>query len=286
MSYDLFFNFPQAAQRSAVDEYFTRRQLYKIDSAVVYENPDTGVYFVLEFRNEEGDPNRVVGASLNLNYFRPHIFGLEAEPEIRAFVERFDLAIDDPQMHGMAQGPYTSAGFYSGWNAGNAFGYRAITAENKGPFLSYPEKKAEAVWSWNKQKRALQTRIGESMFVPTVMFATIDGRVQSIVVWGDGIPTLMPLTDVVLVVRDKFAPKPLFRAKQGKDHCLVSPGDLNGLLGPSTDEGYALPVRVPNYIDPGADIVRWIGKLQAFSGDLKLVRPDQVLSEELLKASA
>ena len=29
--------------------------------------------------------------SFNLNYFRPHVFSLEAEPELAAFVESFDL---------------------------------------------------------------------------------------------------------------------------------------------------------------------------------------------------
>lgn len=99
MSYDLFFTFPKPTQRSVVEKYFASRPHYQINGSVVYQSQDTGVYFVFEFRSDTDD-HQLVGASLNLNYFRPHIFGLEAEQEIRAFVECFQPSIEDPQMHG------------------------------------------------------------------------------------------------------------------------------------------------------------------------------------------
>ncbi|CBJ41108.1 hypothethical protein (plasmid) [Ralstonia solanacearum CMR15] len=281
MSYDLFFTFPQPAQRSAVEEYFGPRPHYQLNGSAVYESRDTGVYFLFEFQASEDDPNQLVGASLNVNYFRPHIFGLEAEPEVRAFVEHFQLGVEDPQMHGMGQGPYTAEGFLSGWNAGNAFAYEAITAQNKGPFLSCPEAKLEAAWRWNQTKSAVQQKLEERMFVPTIMFANIGGELQSVVVWGDGIPTLMPPTDAIIVVRDELAPKPLFRPRT-KDTCVIASSDLADLFGPFAEQGYAMPVRVPTYDKPTRDVTKFFGSLRAFTGQLQIVSVDNVLSQELL----
>jgi hypothetical protein len=281
MSYDLFFTFPQPTQRSVVEKYFARRPHYQLNGSAVYQNRDTRVYFAFEFRPSDDDPTLLVGAALNLNYFRPHIFGLEAEPEVRAFVEYFQPAIEDPQMQGMGQGPYTAEGFLSGWNCGNAFAYEAITTQNKGPFLSYPELKLEAAWRWNQTKAVLQQKLGEMLFVPTIMFANIDGELQSVLVWADGIPTLMPPTDSVIVVRDELAPKPFFRSRT-KDTCVVASSDLTDILGAFVEHGHAMPVRMPTYEKPPADITRFVGRLRAFRGQLQIVSVDNVLSGELL----
>jgi len=281
MSYDLFFTFPKPIPRSLVEEYFASRPHYQNNGSVVYQNQDTGVYFVFELHSDTDDDDQLVGASLNLNYFRPHIFGLEAEPEIRAFVECFQPNIEDPQMHGMGEGPFTPDGFLAGWNAGNAFAYESITSQQEGPFLSCPEAKLEAAWRWNKAKAATQESCGDMLFVPSILFVTVDGQLQSAVVWGDGIPTLMPPTDAVIVFRDKLAPKPFFRSRM-KDTCIVSPDSLDSLLGPFVEKGYALPVRVPNYEKPSRDIAKFFGNLRAFAGQLQVVSVDQVLTEDML----
>ncbi len=70
--WNLFFTFRQPTQRSAVEEYFGRRPHYQLNGSAVYQSRDTGVYFLFEFRAGKDDPNQLVGASLNVNYFRPH----------------------------------------------------------------------------------------------------------------------------------------------------------------------------------------------------------------------
>jgi hypothetical protein len=281
MSYDLFFTFPQPTERRVVEQYFAGRPNYQLNGSPTYQSQDTGVYFNFEFRPSDDDPTHLLGAALNVNYFRPHVFGLEAEPEVRAFVEHFQLAIEDPQMHGMGQGPYTADGFLSGWNCGNAVAYEAIAAQHKGSFLSCPESKLEAAWRWNRTRAALQQKLGERVFVPMIMFANIGGELQSLLVWADGIATLMPPTDSVMVVRDQLAPKRLFRPR-AKDTCVVASSDLADFLGPFVEHGYAMPVRMPTYDKPTSGITRFIGRLSAFTGQLQLVPVDQVLSEELL----
>ena len=39
-----------------------------------------------------------------LNFYRPHIFGLEAELEVRAFVKALNLFVSDPHIGGMGEG--------------------------------------------------------------------------------------------------------------------------------------------------------------------------------------
>ena len=281
MSYDLFFTFPQPVSKMEVETYFLGRPNFQCNGAAVYENADTGVYFSFNFETDDSVQARRLRVAFNLNYFRPHIFGLEAEAEVRAFIERFQASVEDPQMHGMGQGPYSTEKFFSGWNAGNAFGYQAITAQNKGPHLACPEAKMEAAWRWNSAKRVMQQKFADTLFVPTVMFGTVDGQLHSLVVWGDGIPMLMPQTDLVIIVRDQLAPKPFF-GQRSKDMCLLRPDELDGLLGQFSEMGYPRPTRLIEHIEPSREITKFIGKLSPFKGQLKVVPVHTVLSQELL----
>src|SRR5262245_23974370 len=120
MSYDLFFYRDKeqpAIPGTAFQKYFRARAHYQVkDSQAWYENEDSGVYFSFDYRErkeEEGTGN----VSFNMNYNRPHIFGLEAELEVSAFVQFFRVLVDDPQDAGMGQGAYTPQGFLQGWNA-------------------------------------------------------------------------------------------------------------------------------------------------------------------------
>ena len=89
MSYDLFFKPRRGdADSSQFAEYFRNRRHYKVDvPEVLYENEDTGVYFMFDLEREpDEDEGTHYPVALNLNYFRPSFFGLEAEPEVTAFV--------------------------------------------------------------------------------------------------------------------------------------------------------------------------------------------------------
>lgn len=128
MSYDLFFIEPEITQEQ-FETYFSGRYHYKVENNQAwYENEDTGVYFCFDYSNEPEEDPEVPNASVafNLNFYRPHFFALEAEPEVQRFVSYFGFKIHDPQTHGMGDGPYSRDGFITGWNYGNEFGYRAI----------------------------------------------------------------------------------------------------------------------------------------------------------------
>jgi hypothetical protein len=282
MSYDLNFSFPTPVARRDVEAWFRKRRNYEVHDSAVYQNGDTGVYFVFNFENDASQPDVLQRIAFNLNYFRPHVFGLEAEPEVRAFIERFEPQMDDPQSNGMGAGPYSTEGFLAGWNHGNAFGYQSILPQQKSQdgLVALPEAKFEAIWRWNHALPDVQSEFGESVFVPRIMMFKVDGALRSVAVWGDGIPTLLPDVDAVLVYRDELAPKPLFRQKV-KDHCLIAPEQLDAVLTPLADEGYALKVRTPTYIDAPKAVRSFIGKLRKTAARLEGVAMDGVLSEEL-----
>lgn len=216
MSYDLYFRRPrEAGPLSAADVlgFFAGRSHYEVDrpaASATYANARTGVYFSFELASPIGDDDSEpddgtldAGVSFNLNYFRPHIFALEAEPELAAFVAHFGLSVDDPQNDGMGRGPYHRDGFLKGWQAGNRFAYRVVARPDAEPPPTLPTAEIERIWHWNRQEEALRARFGGALFIPRITCGVIDGKVVTYAVWGDGIPIALPRVDWVIGVRSK-----------------------------------------------------------------------------------
>ena len=176
MSYDLFFKPQDARQKHSVNtfvDYFKRRKHYNVtDKQAIYQNIATGVYFVFNFDDAgDGEQPNPYPVSFNLNYFRPHIFGLEAEPEVKFFVDTFNLVVDDPQIGGMGEGNYSTQGFLEGWNTGNEFGYQSYLKHSPiedPPTL--PTADIEACWRWNFALPELKQKLTAQIFVPRFMF--------------------------------------------------------------------------------------------------------------------
>src|SRR5262245_51012028 len=133
MSNDLYLYRREGAaplKKKGFNAYFEGRPHFTLnENQAFYKNEKTGIYFSVYYSDGKGcaaeDPN--AGREhlhFNMNYFRPHVFGLEAEPVLTALVKDLDLAISDPQNEGMGDGEYTPEGFLRGWNAGNRFGHQ------------------------------------------------------------------------------------------------------------------------------------------------------------------
>lgn len=268
MSYDLYFRrSPSAGPVPAEDfrRYFAQRPHYTLQNdgdVAFYGNEQTGVYFSFErgAREDEGDDEELAafppddqgdaGVAFNLNYYRPHVFGLEAEPEVRAFVAHFGLSVDDPQIGGMGRDAYSTEGFLNGWNAGNMLGYRSVfgqgLAGTESP-TSLPSAEIQRIWRWNFHTPALQAELGEDVFVPRIMCWQVDGRVVTFATWTDAIPVALPRVDLVVMVRVGLAKRRLWGLLPGKPELLVARWDeLAGLVAraerradPHTD-GYHL----------------------------------------------
>jgi hypothetical protein len=197
MSYDLFLSSRRLSD-AAFSRYFKGRKHYQ--SPGVYENAETGVYFSFGIEKLKtswwsflwGATRQV---SFNINYFRPHVFGLEAAPEVTAFVNAFGCTVEDPQIDGMGSGPYSQEGFLRGWNAGNLLGYQSLAKQsNLNDFLVVEDAWIERVWSWKLRKDVLKNSLAEGHFCPRVSWAKqIDGKQPlALCVWGEGVFSAFP----------------------------------------------------------------------------------------------
>jgi hypothetical protein len=248
MSYDL--RFLVAADQHppeprALREYFRSRRWYEDQGDQLwYANEDTGVYFSFGVgaRDDAPDSEEAAAAvgdglvatclSFNINYFRPHVFGLEAAQELAAVTARVSLLVDDPQVRGMGRGAFGKAGFLAGWDAGNLAAHRALLSSAHDGHVplaphSLPAATLERAWRWNDDRHTLQETLGD-VFVPRISFVQQDGQARTFVVWGDAVPVALPDVDLLLLVRDALAPRRLFR--KTRDICLVATADAEPLL--------------------------------------------------------
>jgi hypothetical protein len=292
LSYDLYFTSRTGVvDRAKILAYFSSRPHYKIDPPqVLYGNEDTGVYFHFEMRdeNKREEPEHYPIA-MNMNYFRPSYFVLEAEPEVTAFVRKFDLIVFDPQMHGMGTGEYDPELLKSGWHHGNEFAYSVMLRDpkkSKNSSSMLPPKRAADVWSlpsasllkawsWNLSQQAAQGRLGETKFVPRVMFVLLEGNVVTAAIWPDGIPIAVPDVDYLIVPRKKLAPR------RTEDRAIVTLKDALPVL-----QKYGTPdmrgTLILNYDTPTGEIATYVTSLPMDKRELKGLSPDQVLDRELV----
>jgi hypothetical protein len=292
MSYDLYFR-PRSG--SFTDEtfrvYFCDRPNYKCEgSQAWYSNEDTGVYFIFELETEQqqqDDDNVPVAhfpVSLNINYLRPSNFILEAEREVTAFVEHFDLLVFDPQIKGMGDGEYNAERLVLGWNYGNEFAYASIlkNERDKREIFHLPTEQLHNAWRWNMSRSQVQINVGESKFVPKIMFIDLGGSTLTAAVWPDGIPVVLPRVDYLFVPRKDLAPTKFFRKKE--DTTLVGWDVAFPVLikhGTQNEDGsFTL-----NYLTPPPDMAKFIKSLPADSGAVVSVSADRVLDREMYERS-
>lgn len=211
MSYDLYLR-PDAFDADAIRDWCMARPNYQVeDDQVTYANPETGVCFTfhIDATTETVDDDEGPGGpsvAFNMNYFRPHTFALEAEPEVAAFLARFPSRIDDPQR--MGDGPYTREGFLEGWNYGNSSTFTIAARQGFDRPLSADPARVEAAWAWNYGRAQLQAEAGENLFVPKIVWLqpTPGADPEPAITWTFGVATLIPeslITRVVLVRQER-----------------------------------------------------------------------------------
>ncbi|MGG6898167.1 hypothetical protein [Rhizobium sp. BR 315] len=204
MSYDLYLNFKPGVRMKDIHSFLAARAHYKANgSRFMYENELTGVYFMLNPSEKKKGFLRSseIKAHIEINYCRPSFFGLEAEIEIAELLKRFPCQIYDPQMNGMGDGPYSGEGFLRGWNGGNEFGMTAVLSQSDAPIWCLPASQLHKAWQWNYSQPIRQASCGDKQFVPQVLYMNVAGYAHTVAVWGDGLPSILPEVDFVLVAR-------------------------------------------------------------------------------------
>jgi len=284
MSYDLYFDRSAEVTLEEFDSYFGKVPHCKVQGTqAVYQNEDTGVYFLFDLATKPEDEGPAHKVSFNLNYFRPHFFGLEAAPELKAVVDAFQFAIHDPQNSGMGDGPFSEEGFLRGWNAGNEVGYRAILQSENAPADVHcrPTAELESIWRWNFEKEAIQGTFGERVFVPRVFWMIADGVLSSAAIWPDGIGELVPAVDLYLIGRERLAPRRLFTRR--KDTCVVPQQEIEAAFGPFDSVKYPLPSRLFDHQQPPAAVRYFVEGIQPKERKRNGISMDQVLNRELVE---
>lgn len=138
-----------------VDAYLKSRRHH--DGLRRYDNPETGVSFGFE-------SNGAHIAVLELNYNRPFAFALEAAEEVAAFLEAFDLEVDDPQDGGMGTGPFSREAMLCSWQRGNDL-FTAALADAGGVLSStqsaygMERSKLRDLWWWNYRRVQTQNSL-------------------------------------------------------------------------------------------------------------------------------
>jgi hypothetical protein len=222
MSHDLYFLRRDEAAReltwTEVRDYFAARPHYETaDGEARYYNEATGVYFQFDWDDEapadepEGDSSASLPRApvvFNMNYFRPHIFGLEAEPEVRAFVEHFGLLPDQGlSEEGLAE--FRGDRFLAGWNRGNQLACEMVLGmgPDSGTYYTLPKARIESIWRWNYSRDARQEELTEDIFIPRIMFLNLRGKARSMCSWPNGMSILLPQVDLVYVGREMLDSK-------------------------------------------------------------------------------
>jgi hypothetical protein len=280
----------------ALREHFRSRRWFEDrGDQLWYANGDTGVYFsfdvgAAQLTGPENPPHRTdglvpAGLSFDINYFRPHVFGLEAVQELAVLTSRFALLVDDPQVRGMGRGAFTREGFLAGWDAGNLAAHRALLSSGHDGHVpvahhSLPAATLERIWHWNHERLQLQEAAGD-VFVPRISFLQHGGSLRTFVVWCDAVPLALPDVDVLVLVRDQLARRRWLR--KNRDVCLVTTSEAAPLLRVGRRESGPSPHTLFDRVHLRA--VDFFRRQQPFAGALDALAQDQVLTRELLEAA-
>lgn len=218
MSYDLFLRPRKGAiGKKDFEAYFQDRRFYDAEAGhAAYSNEDTGAYFSFEWVDDRDDEEgELYPIAFNINYFRPSYFIMEAEIEVSTLVQAFDLVVDDPQWKGMGKGEYDAEVLVSGWNAGNESAYDILLErpEQRSHLRTLPSATVLEAWRWNFERNARQQRVGDTKFVPQILFLEVEGQLTSAMVWPDGAPLVAaPVDWFILAGENLLRHRPDFAA--------------------------------------------------------------------------
>jgi hypothetical protein len=274
MSYDLFLEARSGKKidKKAFSAYFKGRRHYEVTAQqAIYQNEDTGVYFIF-------DAPEAGVVAFNLNFFRPHVFGMEAALEVEAFAKAFDATAMDES--GEEWPTFDRVKFIKAWNYGNRFAYRAMLRGEEagaadGPVHTWPSKKIRDAWEWNYSRPANENRVDGNVFVPGIFAEEVRGELWSVAIWPPECPVLLPEVDGVRL--------PL--AQQGKgsdDLTLVAWEEVLPVVKRYVEKGKGIARYRLDFEDWPAEVANFLGKKRRMV-EGEGVGLDEVLDREMVE---
>jgi hypothetical protein len=161
-----------------------------------YKNPYTYVSCTFDVRNtteaEGGEPSLLMdcysnlGVSVSIDFLRPHFFALELMPMISRIANSSGLSIYDPQEDRVYQPDTPTETLIHAWTDHNQRVTQMIShgdSPSRKPYLS--REKSLYWWQYSTGQGAMQTRLTEELYVPSIMLIATEGeRVYTAVVWA------------------------------------------------------------------------------------------------------
>ncbi len=279
MSYDLFFR-SDSLSRERFFGYFGGRANYQLtNEQAFYENQDTGVYFIIELVDagtEEG-----ITVQFILNYYRPCVFAVEAAIELDAFCGEFGCRVLDPQDDDEDFREFSSAQFVVLWNRLNRAFLKGYPGASQ--LLTIPQAKLEYFWNWNYNNKARSDALGDDIYSARLMLFERERKLCTVVVWTDGIPTVFPQSDLVLIYLDNLAPRRFLVGPKKKIFTLATFDQLLPVLEPYGEFGEDGAFYMHAEWGPGnppAKLVEYLRKLPVADPRLTNVELAMVMEEE------
>jgi hypothetical protein len=276
MSYDLYFdvNSGKGINKKKFAAYFTSRRHYQVENGqALYENEDTGAVFIFD------EPQDGMVAC-NLNYYRPHVYALEAVVELQAFDEAFGLTAIDPQDDETGEeGRFERERFLRAWNEGNRLAYRALLKEESDPVHTWPAQRIREVWEWNYGRPSEEECVEGSLFVPGIFAAAMDGAAASLAIWVPDCAILLPAVDALLVPAAPGDPA-------NEDLALVRWEEVLPVLAPYKVEAAGLARYHLAFDHWPEQIAAFLGATRQPTGQLEGVALDQILDRELVEQAS
>jgi hypothetical protein len=224
MSYDLYFYRKKDSHvtEKQVADYLNEHLQFNISNVEKqwnYENPETGVYFLIDWNQENSEfgknydnfpEHKYLNFSFRINFFRPRFFAFETFPIIEKFIHDLDLSVlniqDETNSEELKQ--YIKGYLQDQWIRINDGVTLTNFDELKMKYMSL--EKSNYIWLFQRNRHILQDSLQEDIFVPgfLVLKSRSDEKLYTACVWPQHIPIILPPVDYLIVLK-KY--KKLFR---------------------------------------------------------------------------
>lgn len=220
MSFDLYFykrkDSPQTEEQLA--EYLTKNLPHNISDHPRqwnYENPATGVYFLIDWNEPEDEPDTIeifdnfqdfkyLNFSFSINFFRARFFGLEIFPIIEKMINDLDLHVLNSQDETDPDNPriFPTGYFQEQWSRHNdGVTLDQFTELN---FEYFPVDKSNYLWWFQSHREEFQNSLTEDLFVPGffVLKSREDQQLYTACVWPQHISIILPPVDFLIIQKE------------------------------------------------------------------------------------
>lgn len=180
---------------------FEKRRYFSIKAdQAMYYHERTFVEFNFERQRDLHTASECIVFRLNLP--RAHYWAKEAAIELQRLSDTGDFDFHDTQTDEI-RAYFDAADFQQRWQESNQIAVTAIKRLDR-HFVEHtlPKDRLDEIWNWNYNADRRQAELGaegHGVFVPAIMFQSVNGRVKTFCTWPVSIPVLLPQVDYITI---------------------------------------------------------------------------------------